>query len=71
MPRRNRTDERAPFQSLEGACRITGLSTWYLRNGCKSGRIPHIMVGSDYRVNVPALLAQLNQESLATGGELK
>lgn len=49
----------APFQSIVDAARITGLSRYQLRNGCKSGEIPHILSGKKYLVNVPALLKQL------------
>lgn len=48
-----------PFQRIPDACRSTGLSQWFLRNGCKDGSIPHIMSGKVYLINVPALLHKL------------
>lgn len=62
MPR-TKADRNAPFQSIRETCAITGLSQLFIRNGCKNGSIPHIMVGNDYRVNVPLFLEQLNQQS--------
>ena len=60
---RTRIDRNAPFQSIRETSRITGLSQKYIRTGCKNGTIPHIMVGVDYRVNVPLFLEQLDLES--------
>ena len=57
----------APYQSPRNAAYITGLSLWYIREGCKAGTIPHIRVGRDYRVNVPLLLEQMNRESVGAG----
>ena len=57
-------NREAPFQPVSGAARITGLSRGYIRDGCRSGTIPHIHVGSDIRVNMPVWRAQLDAESL-------
>ncbi|MCQ2442580.1 MAG: helix-turn-helix domain-containing protein [Oscillospiraceae bacterium] len=48
-----------PFMKIPDACRVTGLSQYYLRNGCKDGTIPHIKSGRVYFINVPKLLEQL------------
>lgn len=48
-----------PFQKFQEACKTTGLSMYYLRQGCKAGTIPHIRSGSTYYINVVALLKQL------------
>lgn len=48
-----------PFQKIAEACASTGLSQYYLRNGCKDGSVPHIKSGTTYYINVPALLRQL------------
>ncbi len=53
----NRKD--TPFMKIPDACRVTGLSQYYLRNGCKDGTIPHIKSGRVYFINVPKLLEQL------------
>ena len=60
---RVKIDKDAKFQSIRGACEITGLSQKYLRDGCRSGEIPSIMVGSDYRINMPLFLEQLDAAS--------
>ena len=49
----------APFQKIPDACATTGLSKYFLRNGCKDGSIPHIKSGGVYYINVPALLKKL------------
>lgn len=51
-----------PFMKIPDACRVTGLSQYFLRKGCKEGTIPHIMSGRVYFINVPKLLEQLNSE---------
>lgn len=63
MPKRTRNDS-APFQTLPNATRITGLSQRYLREGCKTGKIPHVRSGNVYLVNVPALLRVLETTTI-------
>lgn len=48
-----------PFMNIKDACAKTGLSQYFLRQGCKNGTIPHIKTGKIYYINVPALL-QMN-----------
>lgn len=48
-----------PFQKIAEASRTTGLSQYFLRNGCKDGSIPHIKSGTVYFINVPALIKML------------
>ncbi len=48
-----------PFQKITEAVQTTGLSAFFLRNGCKDGSIPHVKSGTTYFINVPALLKQL------------
>lgn len=52
-----------PFQKIPDASKTTGLSQYFLRNGCKDGTIPHVKSGTVYLVNVPALLRKLDGES--------
>lgn len=52
-----------PFLKIKDACAATGLSQYYLRQGCKDGTIPHIKSGPTYYVNVPAMLEQLGVPS--------
>ncbi len=54
-----KSENMVPFQKISDACKTTGLSMYYLRNGCKDGTIPHIKSGPTYYINVPALLRQL------------
>ena len=61
----NNAKQIAPFQKIPEASRVTGLSQFFLRRGCKDGTVPHVMSGTTYMVNVPALLRQLG----AVGGE--
>ncbi len=60
MTERTKHNLDAPFQKISDACRITGLSQYFLRNGCKAGSVPHIKSGPTYYINVPKLLEQLN-----------
>lgn len=63
MSKRRDYNPNAPFQTFAEATRTTGLSTYFLRTGCKNGTIPHIKSGNTYLVNVPAMLQRLNVES--------
>ena len=51
-----------PFQKISQASKTTGLSKYFLRNGCKDGSIPHIKSGTVYLINVPALLKKLGAD---------
>lgn len=55
----NKTTTGTPFQKIQDACATTGLSRYFLRNGCKDGSIPHIKSGGVYYINIPALLKKL------------
>ncbi len=52
-----------PFQKITEARKTTGLSQYYLRQGCKDGTIPHIKSGGVYYINVPALLKTLDKDT--------
>lgn len=58
----------APFQKIHEACKTTGLSAYFLRQGCKAGTIPFIKSGGVYYINVPALLRQLGADDGKEGG---
>ena len=47
------------FQKIHDASKSTGLSQYYLREGCKNGSIPCIKSGKVYFIDVPALLDKL------------
>lgn len=57
----------SPYQSVKNTAAITGLSVYYLRNGCKNGTVPHIMSGKKILINVPKLLDRLNAECAGQG----
>ena len=59
----NEPINRAIFQSIRDACATTGLSMYYLRQGCKSGVVPHVRSGQKFLINVPELLRNLGEES--------
>lgn len=52
-------ESKVPFQKIPDACKTTGLSMYYLRQGCKTGDVPHIKSGGVYYINIPALLIKL------------
>lgn len=52
-----------PYQKISQASRETGLSTYFLRRGCRAGTVPHIRSGRVIMINVPALLEQLDRQS--------
>lgn len=60
--REYKTEGIPPFLSIERACEVTGLSQYFLRNGCKTGTVPHVKSGRVYLVNIPALLRKLDAE---------
>lgn len=49
-----------PFMKIKETSQVTGLSMYYLRNGCKDGTVPCIKSGTVYFINVPKLLEKLN-----------
>ncbi len=51
-----------PFQKITEACKTTGLSQYFLRQGCKDGTIPHIKSGGVYYINVQALVERLGKK---------
>ena len=50
------------FTSIKEAATITGLTDYYIRNGCKNGTIPHIKSGRKTCIDMDAFLQQLNNE---------
>lgn len=58
----NGANQQIPFMKIPTASKVTGLSQYFLRRGCRDGSIPHIMSGTVYLVNVPELLRKLNAD---------
>ncbi|MCD8051907.1 MAG: helix-turn-helix domain-containing protein [Clostridiales bacterium] len=52
------------LQKIIPASEITGLSPSYIRNGCKAGKIKHIISGRSYYVDMPWLLQQIDDGTL-------
>lgn len=51
------------YHPIKQAVKITGLSEYFFRQSLKNGTLPHIRSGSKVLVNVPLLLAQLDEAS--------
>ena len=51
------------FVSPREAANQTGIGAKAIRQGCIDKRIPHIKIGSDYRIDMPAYLEMLGQQS--------
>ena len=52
------------FLTIEETAEQTGLSVYYLRQGVKTGRIPHIKCGCKSMINVIKLIEILDAESV-------
>lgn len=63
MSRPKTINPNARYQPLRGASYVSGFSRGYILNGCKTGDIPHIRVGVDYRVDMELWNAKLNREA--------
>lgn len=48
-----------PFLKIADAVTVTGLSSYYLRKGCKDGTVPCVKSVAVYYINIPALLQKL------------
>ena len=53
----------ALFQPPRCAAELTGFSVKSIREGCRNGTIPHVMVGKDFRINMSIWLDQLNAQN--------
>lgn len=56
-------DPTRPFQSIADASRTTGLSQFALRQGCRTGTLPHIRSGTTYLINMKLLVERLDEMS--------
>lgn len=52
-------DAARPFLKIQDAVAVTGLSAYFLRQGCRDGSIPCVQSGKKYYINIPALLKKL------------
>lgn len=55
-------DPAQRYQTIENACRTTGLSRYFLRAGCRAGTIPHIKSGRVYMVDIIGLYEKLSEK---------
>ena len=53
------------FFTIGEAVERTGLSSYFLRRGCRDGSVPCIRAGVKYLINLPALVERLDQLSRA------
>ena len=51
-----------PYVTIPAASRITGLSEYRLRRGCKDGTIPHVRSGEIFYVDIPALWDKMDAD---------
>lgn len=69
MPKRTEANRDAPFQTINAAARITGLSSDYIRKGVKAGTIPALRIGEGagvYMVDVARFLEQLHEKAVGS-----
>lgn len=57
--------------SIKDAAYFIGCSENYIRQGIRSGRIPHIRTGKKYLINLPQLLTILDDECRASVSNTK
>lgn len=55
------------FVTVKEAVKCTGMSEHFVRDNLKSGKIPHIMVGKKYLINLPLFNEWLMDESRRGG----
>lgn len=60
MKPKSKAKPDTPFMNVRDAAQATGLSEYYLRHELAKGNIPHVMSGRCIKINVPALLRQMN-----------
>ena len=49
------------YQSIKDTVKTVGVSEFFLRKQLKAGKLPHIKSGNKVFVNIPALIAQLEE----------
>lgn len=68
MDETTRIPNKRPFLKIRDAAKVTGLSQYFLRQGCRNGTIPCLRCGTVYMVDTEGLLEQLRREA-RNGGE--
>jgi len=48
--------EPTSFMSINDTAKYTGFSRFSIRDGCKSGKIPHVVNGGKYMIDIKAFL---------------
>lgn len=59
--------EEKQFLSINGTCKATGLSVYFIKQRLAENKCPHIMSGNRCLINVPLFLQQLEEESKVQG----
>ena len=54
-----------PFMKIGAASRATGLSQYFLRQGCKDGSVPHIRSGTKIFIDYEHAIAKLREGETA------
>ena len=62
------SENATPFLKIQDAVRVTGLSAYFLRQGCRDGSVPCVRSGRRYFINIPALMRKLNAEGNNNAG---
>lgn len=57
-----------PYKSIREVVALSGFSDRYLRDGIKSGRIPHIKCGKKYMIPFALFMEQMEREARQNGG---
>lgn len=55
------------FVTVKQAVKYTGLSEHYIRQQLQAGKIPHIMAGKKYLINLPLFKEMLDAQSREGG----
>lgn len=59
----NTVIENPVLQPLKKASNILGLSEYSLRQGVKTGQIPHLRIGNKIYINMPQLMEQIEKQT--------
>lgn len=58
--------ELKPFDTINALARVTGLSTFMLRQWVREGRLPYVRSGKKYLINTVKALKMLDEDSQKT-----
>ena len=64
-----REEHTKRFLTVTETAKMTGLSTYYIRQGIREGSIPCIMCGTKYMINYPKFIEILDNASTSSQKE--